>query len=59
MVKTYKTEAGEVKIDRRSGQERRQQEDRREEYRFEPGKANRRCGKDRRKGKRFGWEFTA
>ncbi|HBK55561.1 MAG TPA: hypothetical protein DDZ76_04645 [Xanthomonadales bacterium] len=53
MVKTYKTPSGEVHVDRRIGKERRQSSDRREEFRFEPGKENRRSGKDRRKANRW------
>lgn len=52
MVKTYKDEAGNVKVDRRE-KERRTGDDRREEFRFEPDKENRRSGKDRRKGNRW------
>ena len=40
--------------ERRSGRERRQGHGRREEIRFEPGKDDRRCGKDRRKANRWG-----
>lgn len=42
--------------ERRSGKERRQTPDRREEIRWEPGKDNRRSGKDRRKPNR--WDDT-
>jgi hypothetical protein len=41
--------------ERRSGSDRRQHNDRREEIRFEPGKEDRRSGKDRRK--RSGWDM--
>lgn len=58
MVKTYKDDDGNVHLDRRSGNERRSGDDRRQEYRFEPGKENRRGGKDRRKKKGYGWEFN-
>lgn len=37
--------------ERRSGKERRQNSDRRDMIRFEPGKGDRRSGKDRRKMK--------
>ena len=40
--------------DRRRGPDRRQAEVRREEIRFEPGKADRRNGKDRRMNGRWG-----
>lgn len=53
MTKTYKTPSGEVKLDRRDGKERRTSDERREEFRFEPGKENRRSGKDRRKTSRW------
>ncbi|GAB3728333.1 hypothetical protein GCM10028862_05730 [Luteimonas pelagia] len=43
--------------ERRSGRERRQNSERREEFRFEPGKGDRRSGKDRRK--RSGWDDTS
>lgn len=40
---------------RRSGQDRRQLHDRREEVRFEPGKPNRRKGRGRRKEDKDPW----
>jgi hypothetical protein len=40
--------------ERRSGNDRRQTHDRREEIRFEPAKEDRRSGKDRRR--RTGWD---
>lgn len=42
--------------ERRKGGDRRKDNSRREEFRFEPGKEDRRSGKDRRK--RSGWDGT-
>lgn len=52
MVKTYKDETGNVKVDKRE-KHRRTGEERREEFRFEPEKENRRSGSDRRKENRW------
>ncbi|WP_432698560.1 hypothetical protein ACQUQP_09520 [Marinobacterium sp. YM272] len=42
--------------ERRSGEDRRQQPDRREDIRFEPGKKDRRQNRGRRKGDHDLWE---
>ncbi len=42
-------------IERRSGEDRRKQRDRREDIRFEPGKPDRRKNKGRRKGDADPW----
>lgn len=43
--------------ERRSGKERRHHDERREEFRFEPGKDERRMGSDRRN--HGAWDYTS
>jgi hypothetical protein len=54
MMEERKTPPGNRGLERRRGTERRQSSDRREEIRFEPGREDRRSGKDRRK--HGGWD---
>lgn len=55
MTRYYIDEAGNRQVDRRCGEERRKQADRRDDIRFEPAKQDRRSGRDRRKALTGGW----
>jgi hypothetical protein len=51
----YYDKHGNLQPDRRSGEDRRKNKDRREDIRWEPGTEDRRKGKDRRRVLTGGW----